>query len=250
MSIEFINTPNPAALKFLPGQPLLSEGTESLHITPDTATSTSPLATRIFALGEHIHYVLLGPNFITVGADERSQWTDLAPIVSNVIETHLKSGGSVLNTQLQMKAAAREVSENTDPYAWVVDDVKHLLDTKVRPGVETDGGKITFSDYSSATDRIVYLSLQGACDSCPSAVETLRDRIEKMLIPFIGNDDAGQPLIKGVRQIGDAPAPQSDAERMTTAGERLVERFGPQERIVGSRPATLFSRLGLGRPKT
>lgn len=48
-----------------------------------------------------------------------------------------------------------------------------------------DGGDITFGKYE---DGVVYLSLQGACSSCPSSTATLKIGVEtriKELIPEV-----------------------------------------------------------------
>ena len=49
MFIQTEPTPNPAALKFLPGRPVLSHGT--LDIRDKEAAAQSPLAERLFDIG-------------------------------------------------------------------------------------------------------------------------------------------------------------------------------------------------------
>ena len=71
----------------------------------------------------------------------------------------------------------------------LVKQIKHLLDTRVRPAVAMDGGDIVFHDFD---DGVVTLSMQGACSGCPSSTATLKMGIENMLRHYI-------PEVKEVR---------------------------------------------------
>ena len=63
MFIQTESTPNPATLKFLPGQAVLDLGTADFP-SEDTA-GKSPLAKRIFAV-PGVTAVFLGTDFVTV----------------------------------------------------------------------------------------------------------------------------------------------------------------------------------------
>ena len=60
----------------------------------------------------------------------------------------------------------------------MVQKIKDLLDTYVRPAVEMDGGNIAFKSFK---DGIVTVILQGSCSGCPSSTVTLKSGIEGML---------------------------------------------------------------------
>ena len=81
--------------------------------------------------------------------------------------------------------------EHDGPDAEIVNKIKELLDTRVRPAVAQDGGDITFHGYESG---IVYLHMQGACAGCPSSTMTLKMGIENLLKHFI-------PEVQEVRPI-------------------------------------------------
>ena len=68
------------------------------------------------------------------------------------------------------------------PDAEVVEQIKELLDTRVRPAVAQDGGDITFHGFDRG---IVYLHMQGACAGCPSSTLTLKMGIENLLRHYI-----------------------------------------------------------------
>lgn len=64
----------------------------------------------------------------------------------------------------------------------IVDQIKELLETRVAPAVAMDGGEIFFDRFENG---IVYLTLSGACDGCPSSSITLKQGIETMLKHYI-----------------------------------------------------------------
>ena len=74
----------------------------------------------------------------------------------------------------------------------VVQMIKELLDTRIRPAVQDDGGDIVFEKWDEETG-VVYLKLQGACSGCPSSSVTLKSGVENMLMHYI-------PEVKGVEQ--------------------------------------------------
>ena len=56
--------------------------------------------------------------------------------------------------------------------------IRELLDTRIRPTVQEDGGDIVFMGFS---DGVVKLKMQGSCTSCPSSVVTLKNGVQNML---------------------------------------------------------------------
>jgi Fe-S cluster biogenesis protein NfuA len=64
----------------------------------------------------------------------------------------------------------------------IVNQIKELLDSRVRPAVAQDGGDITFYGFDKG---IVYLQMQGACAGCPSSTMTLKMGIENLLRHYI-----------------------------------------------------------------
>ncbi len=183
MFIETESTPNPATLKFLPGVPVMGAGTADFA-SPDVAGS-SPLAAALFAL-PGVARVFLGGDFITVTKGD-ADWQALRPQVLGAIMEHFVAGRPVMDGQAdaaQEDAVAPEDQE-------VVDQIKELLDTRVRPAVASDGGDIVFRGYK---DGIVRLHMQGACSGCPSSAATLKHGIENMLRHYV-------PEVLSVEQV-------------------------------------------------
>ena len=93
MFIQTETTPNPATLKFLPGQAVLASGTADFP-APEAA-SASPLARRIFAV-PGVTGVFLGSDFVTVTKSDDAVWDHLKPSVLGAIMEHFQSGAPAI----------------------------------------------------------------------------------------------------------------------------------------------------------
>ena len=71
MFIQTESTPNPATLKFLPGQTVLEEGTADFPNADDA--NISPLAQRLFGVNG-VTGVFLGRDFVTVTKEDGIEW--------------------------------------------------------------------------------------------------------------------------------------------------------------------------------
>jgi Fe-S cluster biogenesis protein NfuA len=176
MFIQTESTPNPATLKFLPGQTVLETGTADFP-TADSA-GPSPLAQRIYGV-EGVTGVFLGTDFVTVTKADDREWDHLKPAILGAIMEHFQSGQPVLTDGGErVSGHAEDDGENSE----VVGQIKELLDSRVRPAVAQDGGDITFHGFDRG---VVYLHMQGACAGCPSSTLTLKMGIENLLRHYI-----------------------------------------------------------------
>ena len=175
MFIQTESTPNPATLKFLPGQTVLDLGTADFPSLE--AADKSPLAKRIFAAGG-VTGVFFGTDFVTVTKAEAVDWQHIKPAILGAIMEHFQSGAAVMDGDAASGGHAEHTGENGD----IVRQIKELLDTRVRPAVAQDGGDITFHGFDRG---VVYLHMQGACAGCPSSTLTLKMGIENLLRHYI-----------------------------------------------------------------
>ncbi len=175
MFIQTESTPNPATLKFLPGQAVLDAGTADFQNTKDA--ENSPLAQRIFGVAG-VSAVFFGTDFVTVTKEEAVDWDHIKPAILGAIMEHFQSGQPVMEGETVNTGHA----EHTGPDAQIVNQIKDLLDTRVRPAVAQDGGDITFHGFEKG---VVYLHMQGACAGCPSSTLTLKMGIENLLRHYI-----------------------------------------------------------------
>lgn len=182
MFIQTEQTPNPATLKFIPGEVVLESGTMFFEKKEDAGVS--PLAQVLFEI-EGVSAVFLGADFITIennGAD----WNDLKPAVLGTIMEHYSAGLPVVTGDVVADIAA---DDDADPE--IVAQINELLDTRVRPAVARDGGDITYHGFR---DGIVYLRMQGACSGCPSSTATLKYGIQNLLKHYIPEVESVEPV--------------------------------------------------------
>ena len=176
MFIQTESTPNPATLKFLPGQSVLDMGTADFPTAE--AGQASPLAKRIFDVSG-VTGVFFGLDFVTVTKDDGTEWDHVKPAILGAIMEHFQSGQPVMGADAN---AGGGHAEHTGEDGEIVGQIKELLDTRVRPAVAQDGGDITFHGFDRG---IVYLHMQGACAGCPSSTLTLKMGIENLLRHYI-----------------------------------------------------------------
>ena len=88
MFIETETTPNPATLKFLPGEIVMPSGTR--EFTSPEAAAASPLAEALFALGD-VSGVLFGRDFIAVTIAPGARWAEARPQILALLLDHFVS---------------------------------------------------------------------------------------------------------------------------------------------------------------
>jgi Fe-S cluster biogenesis protein NfuA len=185
MFIQTEATPNPATLKFLPGQNVLGQG--AMEFRNLDAAACAPLAQALLSI-EGVEAVMYGADFVSVtknGAD----WAHLKPAILGTIMEHFASGAPLLTEG--GTADAQQDGEFFDAAdAETVAAIKELIETRVRPAVAGDGGDIVFRGYR---DGVVYLGMKGACSGCPSSTATLRHGIENLLKHFLPQVKAVEP---------------------------------------------------------
>jgi Fe-S cluster biogenesis protein NfuA len=145
----------------------------------EAGAAASPLASRLLAMPE-VSGVYLGHDFISVTKRE-GEWPHLKPAILGAIMEHFVSGAPVVTSEAKIAADADD--EFFDPAdAETVENIKELIETRVRPAVASDGGDITFRGYR---DGVVYLNMRGACSGCPSSTATLKHGIQNLLRHFL-----------------------------------------------------------------
>ncbi len=183
MYIETETTPNPATLKFLPQRQVMPQGTRDFA-NPEDAEA-SPLAQALFDTGE-VTGVFFGSDFVSVTTDPSAQWTELKPQVVAVLLDHFVSEAPLFHgasaAGIAVPPEETLVVEESADDADIVDQIKELLETRIRPAVAGDGGDIAYRGFKGG---IVYLAMQGACDGCPSSTATLKHGIEGLLKHYV-----------------------------------------------------------------
>lgn len=204
--IQTEDTPNADALKFMPNHPVLPENFPSTFLEYLSPRSTlaaphpSPLAAQLMNV-DGVTSVFYGKDYITVTKNSDTQWAHVKPEVFSLITEAVTNGNPMVNTvEAKSGEEAGQGSSNSDVEATydpedeeVVGMIQELLDTRIRPAIQEDGGDIEFRGFH---DGQVMLKLRGACRTCDSSTVTLKNGIESMLMHYIEE-------VKGVQQVLD-----------------------------------------------
>ncbi len=181
MLIETELTPNPATIKFLPGQVVMDSGTRDFADPEEAAAS--PLAEALFALGD-VTGVFFGHSFISVTAAPGVEWASLKPDVLGILLDHFSANMPLFHAPTAGFSVPSSTDYPLDDPADedIVDQIKELIETRVRPAVANDGGDIIYRGFQKG---VVYLQMQGACSGCPSSSATLKNGIEQLLKHYV-----------------------------------------------------------------
>ena len=181
MLIRTEQTPNPSTRKFLPGQTVMDAGTRDF--ADEQSAEASPLAAALFTSGL-VEGVFYGRDFISVTAAPGVSWSDLEPLVLETLLDHFVSGAPLFapGTAAGIHVADDSAFEESADDADIIDQIKELIETRVRPAVAQDGGDIVYKGYR---DGRLYLSMHGACSGCPSSTVTLKRGIESLIRHYV-----------------------------------------------------------------
>ncbi|KAL9580111.1 MAG: hypothetical protein Q9212_004688, partial [Teloschistes hypoglaucus] len=212
------------ALKFLPSRQILPQTLASPFVEYLTPRSTlapphpSPLAARLLNV-DGIASVFYGPDFITITKAADANWAHVKPEVFSLITEAVSSGEQIVNTAENDSSTAGQSGGAPDSLAYdekdneVVGMIKELLETRIRPTIQDDGGDV---DYCGFEDGKVLLKLRGACRTCDSSTVTLKNGIESMLMHYIEE-------VQGVTQVLDE-AELTSNEEFARFEEKLRDR--------------------------
>jgi NFU1 iron-sulfur cluster scaffold homolog, mitochondrial len=191
--IQTENTPNPDALKFLPNHPVLPPEIPTPFVEYLNPRSTiappypSPLAAQLMNI-DGVTAVFYGADFITVTKATDANWAHIRPEIFSLITEAITSGQSLVNVVERKEGDEGQEIEEEDSLAYnendseVVGMIKELLETRIRPAIQEDGGDIEFRGFE---DGYVLLKLRGACRTCDSSTVTLKSGIEGMLMHYV-----------------------------------------------------------------
>ncbi|KAI8071384.1 scaffold protein Nfu/NifU N terminal-domain-containing protein [Gongronella butleri] len=187
MFIQTETTPNDDSLKFIPGTTVLEKGTaEFLDIR---SSMKSPLAKTLFQI-EGVCGVFFGPDFISISKDAGTEWSLMKPDIYAAIMDHFASGQPIMLNEEDLLASDTAIHPDDSEEVQMI---KELLDTRIRPAIQEDGGDI---EYCGFEDGIVKLKLKGSCRGCSSSTVTLKNGIETMMMHYI-------PEVQAVEQVLD-----------------------------------------------
>ncbi|TDH66074.1 hypothetical protein CCR75_004896 [Bremia lactucae] len=213
MFIQTESTPNPQSVKFLPGRAVLDDRfTTGVDFTPTSEeVRRSPLAKKLFQV-EGITRVFFSKDFISITKSEDEDWDGLNAEIFAVIMDFFASNEEVMSDE-PIITDTTILPEDDE----VVAMIKELLEQRIRPSVQDDGGDIFYKGFDEKTG-MVSVQLAGSCAGCPSSSVTLKHGVENMLKHYI-------PEVRGIEEWVD--------EELNTVNEKEFRSFEEKLRAAG-----------------
>ena len=168
MNISVQPTPNPNALKFILDVDVKKEGKTSFK-NPHQAKDV-PLAAALFDLRgvDQIHFF---QNVITVSKFSFEPWDNLEPSISTTIENMIEDHDPEFKDHDPEKERRKNLPAD-------MLQIEEILDRRIRPGLQGDGGDLAVVSYS---DNVLIVKYQGACGTCPSSTTGTLEAIRAIL---------------------------------------------------------------------
>ena len=173
--IQIENTPNPNALKFLSEKKLSEVETQEFQ-KKDLSQIKNEFVKSILNF-DGVELVLISKNFMSVKKDEKTSWETLKPTIISSINDYFEKNNQPMILKKNSISKKKPLEENE-----TIQQIKDVLETKVRPAVAKDGGDIQFISFNNG---VVKVALKGSCSGCPSSVMTLKQGVQNLLCHYV-----------------------------------------------------------------
>ena len=171
MFVQTQKTPNPNSIKFFPGKKVSLSGSYEII---NKNESNNELVRNILSING-VTGIFLAEEFLSVNKKEGINWDDLKHIIISFINEYYAEGREYIVSNAQENNSENDLKE-------IEKKIVKILETKIRPAVEKDGGDIKFKNYENG---IVTVQLQGSCSGCPSSKMTLKQGVQNLLCHYI-----------------------------------------------------------------
>ena len=168
-------TPNPNALKFISNNKFSEIGAKEFQ-KKDIKSITNNLIKNLLNF-DGVELVLVSDNFISVKKAEAASWDSLKPSIISEINDHLEKDKKPILLKEALTNERPKKETNT-----IEEEIKKVLDSKIRPAVAKDGGDIKFISFQEGTVKV---ELRGSCSGCPSSIVTLKNGVQNLLRHYI-----------------------------------------------------------------
>ncbi|KAJ1479319.1 hypothetical protein T484DRAFT_1814732 [Baffinella frigidus] len=179
VNVDVIQTPNPDALKFVPGGEVtgslrsVAVRAKDLESGGEVEEGLARVARALLAV-DGVASLLFGFDFVTVEKTAEVDWDGLEEAICAVLQ---KEAALARADDRAMVPVAG--GDSTAGGCGIEVRVREVLEEKVLPNVQADGGDVIFRGFENG---VVWLSMVGACSSCPSSTITLKFMIRNLLI--------------------------------------------------------------------
>lgn len=217
--LEILSTPNPKSLQFKPIEPLFDDPNldpnKTYNFSRPMEAIKSPLASRIFK-NPWVTNVMIANHYFSVSISDEEQWYGVQLDISSIFQEWAMSGELVMDKNIEI----HNDTLITDDDDEVVAAIKEVIETRIKPIVQKDGGDVRFVEFTD--DGVVFLEMTGSCKGCPSSAMTLKNGIENMLQHFV-------PEVAEVKQL------ETEAEKESSlAFDKLEKKLGEGESLTSN----------------
>ncbi|KAI5951741.1 NFU1 [Candida jiufengensis] len=222
------STPNENALKFIsPECPILPIENTTFEFTSTLQAIHSPLALQIFKI-PGVKSIMLGSDFLTINKLGNYDWNQLSSEVMDTMNKFLdnkKDQVPVITQELINKIQQDKLIDDEND-TEIVSMIKELIETRIRPAIQDDGGDIEYKGFDEETGT-VFLKLQGACKSCSSSEDTLKSGIESMLKHYIEEVKEVEQILDPEEEIALKEFERLEAQLSKRSGSSATTDDGP-----------------------
>ncbi|MFT4967764.1 MAG: Fe-S cluster biogenesis protein NfuA [Candidatus Deianiraeaceae bacterium] len=176
MFIQTEETPNPLSLKFVTNSEIISSSHNVSYQRNGNLEESPKFIQDIFSINK-VTSVMVNAEFITITIEEESKWDVIKPEIIHILLEYGQNGGLSINEAKKDATPAKE-------FEGIEKEINDLIDERVRPAVEMDGGDIEFIKFDEESG-VVYVRMKGACEGCPSSSATLKNGILRMLEYYV-----------------------------------------------------------------
>ena len=168
------NTPNPNAIKFLGDRKFSEIGVKEFQKTDLKKIDNNFVKNLLNFNG--VDLILISEDFISVKKNDKVDWQTLKPSIISTINDYFEKN------QQPILLKKRDTVSKKESDSLVVQEIKKVLDSKIRPAVSKDGGDIEFVSFNDGTVKV---KLKGSCSGCPSSIMTLKQGVQNLLRHYV-----------------------------------------------------------------
>jgi Fe-S cluster biogenesis protein NfuA len=175
MFIQTEETPNPLAMKFITNAEIVQQN-HNISYNKSGNLQDVPKFLQDLLHIEKVVNIMVNGEFMTISIEEGANWSLIKPEVIHILLEYSQNGGLKVEEKIQ--------KEEKKKFEGIEKEISDLIDERVRPAVEMDGGDIEFVRFDEE-EGIVYVKMKGSCDGCPSSSATLKHGIKRMLEYYV-----------------------------------------------------------------
>mmetsp|Transcript_14452 Transcript_14452/g.27092 ORF Transcript_14452/g.27092 Transcript_14452/m.27092 type:complete len:300 (+) Transcript_14452:101-1000(+) len=216
--IQTENTPNPESIKFVPTNTVVldnPDGTGHFLNKSDSMDEIlkSPLAKELFKV-DGVKAVYFGADFVTVTKYAEHKWQLMRPEIFSILMDFFENPDNKVLLDQPVITDTTILDDDDE----VVAMIKELIEDRIRPAVQEDGGDIRYKAFDETTGMVT-VQLAGSCVGCPSSSVTLKQGVENMLTHYIPEVKAVQALEE--EEEGDHDEGVAETKSQKSYEERL-----------------------------